>query len=137
MEREAGANIRKTAFRQFYLPAIAYAFLILGLSSIPDLSPPIKSEYPVDKVIHFLEYAGFCYFVLRLCTRLFRKRTASLPILATGVIVALFAVADETYQRLIPGRSADPMDVVADISGALVILAVVFVKNRTRQKTRH
>jgi VanZ family protein len=61
-----------------------------------------------DKVVHALLYA--------VLGGLLRLATGRLP--ATLVLAGAVGLADEVLQSTVPGRSADPLDWVADVVGA-------------------
>jgi len=119
---------RGREFSIYHLPVLVFGILILGLSSIPDLSPPIKTSFPLDKVIHFIEYAGFAYLSIRSTIHLFSSLRPSIAYLTAVLFVSLFAIADENYQRLIPGRTPDVLDVLSDLAGAFAVLTVVWMR---------
>ncbi len=55
----------------------------------------------------------------------------------TSALVACFsliyAISDEFHQSFIPGRNADPWDVLADFAGIVVGLMVIFALQRRRK----
>ena len=94
----------------------------MSLTSYP--SPPaipVIGWIPsIDKFIHFCLYgieAFFFYFALRWPGR---PRFAMGRVLALTGLMAVWAVADETHQHWIPGRSMEGGDVIGDVSGSLV-----------------
>nr|MBN2277211.1 VanZ family protein [candidate division Zixibacteria bacterium] len=115
----------------YHLPAIAYAALIIILSSIPDLGKNSFDIFKLDKIIHFIEYAVFAILVFRSISHLMPNRV----ILILGislVLVAMFAMFDEFYQSYIPGRHSDPFDWLFDFLGATLI--IVFLHYRLRKR---
>jgi VanZ family protein len=95
--------------RGAWLAAAAYGLLLLGQSSIPAPAlPPPPFSY-ADKAAHLAIY-------LPLGWLLHRATGSVMPALALG---AAFAVADECYQTLIPGRHPDSADAAADALGVL------------------
>lgn len=123
---ESGSNRplkdRYNLFWFFHLPAIACGLLILTLSSIPDFAPPKIGLPGVDKIAHFLEYAGFAFLIGRSLPRTARF---SHRWFSTGMLlVALFAALDENWQRLIPGRFPDLFDYLVDLLGGLTGLSL-------------
>jgi VanZ family protein len=111
---------------------LAYATLILIISSIPDLSPPELSFEFQDKLYHFIEYGVFSvllFFSLLNSSRdFFRKNVLVISIF----IGASYAIIDEIHQRFIPGRSADILDFVADFLGVALIQIVFWIYYRKR-----
>ena len=112
-------------FMRYHLPLVAYATLVLVLSSIPDLSVPIVTSFPSDKIAHFCEYAIFAGFTFRSFSRLMPKATSKL-LLFCILFLTLFALADEYYQHFIPGRQTDLLDFAADIGGGFLVLFLLF-----------
>lgn len=101
------------------LGALAWAGLIFWLSSRPSLPAP---GFPLsDKVFHFA-----AYFVLGLALSLAGLRPAA----ATAAGWA-YGASDEVHQRFVPGRSADPLDWLAD---ALGVAAAVYLHHRWRAR---
>ncbi len=98
-----GRVLRWTAFS-------AYALLLLSLSSIPGPKLPQELGRVNDKLLHGIAYSG--------AGGLARLATGSLP-WATAA-VALLGAVDENYQRLIPGRTPDPLDWTADLAGGFL-----------------
>jgi len=71
-----------------------------------------------DKVIHFVFYAGGACALAGALARSFGLRGAWL-LIPTVVVLALAGALDEYNQQFVPGRMGmDPLDWVADITGA-------------------
>jgi len=101
------------------IPAIAYASVILFLSSRPGADVPSLGIPFGDKFLHVVEY-----FLLGLLVLLpvsdagWRHR-----LLAIALGIALAAI-DESFQTTVPGRLGDVADFIVDVGGLLA--AVVF-----------
>jgi VanZ family protein len=99
-----------------WLPVIAWAAVLFGLSSIPGRDiPTIQFSYS-DKIVHCGIYAvlgALCFRALRLTTRL----GVVSAILVVPLIVLAYGVSDELHQMFVPQRSSDVFDVVADVIG--------------------
>jgi VanZ family protein len=112
--------------------ALAYAVLILIVSSIPDLSPPqLGFEYQ-DKLYHFIEYSifsVFLFFALLNSSKDFLRKNVLLISLLIG---ASFAILDELHQKFIPGRQADVLDFTADFVGVALIQICFWVYHRRK-----
>jgi hypothetical protein len=105
--------------RRRWIPPIAWAAVILTLTSIPapDFAPVGAFAFPgADKLVHAGMYGVLGALLARAVGAATPPRT--LGRLLLGVL--LFAIVDEWHQRFIPGRSADALDVVADVAGAAV-----------------
>jgi VanZ family protein len=97
-------------------PALAWAGLLLGLSSIPGSRLDDVGLRVPDKLVHALEYGVFAALVLRGSSR--GAHVGRREILGAVVVAALLGAIDENYQRLIPQREPSLADWVADITGA-------------------
>ncbi len=112
------------------LPAVAYAALILFVSSRPASSLPETGVAYGDKVLHVAEYSVYGLLLL-LPVRGLRWRGRFVA-LAVGLAYAAF---DEWFQTTIPGRTGDVTDWAADAAGLglAVILAAAWVRTRGRR----
>ena len=112
--------------------ALAYAVLILIVSSIPDLkTPQLGFEYQ-DKLYHFIEYgifSVFLFFALLNSSKDFLRKNVLLISLLIG---ASFAILDELHQKFIPGRQADVLDFTADFVGVALIQICFWVYHRKK-----
>jgi VanZ family protein len=114
-----------------YLPAAAWAAFVFFIGGRPDLKAPGFLDFPgADKVAHFAMYGilGALLLVGRSMARL--RHRIWWPLL----VVALLGAADETRQRMVPGRTPDVTDWMADVAGAgsgILVLATL-LKSRGR-----
>ena len=122
--------MRMTKLNCNHKPAILLSLLIVGWmatllieSSAPSL--PILGEVQgLDKVALFLAFSCLGLLVCALSFKLSPK--PAIPLLSIPLlIVTLFGIIEESYQTLIPDRTFDLLDLLADICGALfaIILA--------------
>jgi VanZ family protein len=112
-------------FLRFQLPAILWAVVIFIASSIPQHSIPQFALLSQDKLLHLLVYfifTGLLYVALIHQTRF--PLLARRPDLWAALIAGVYGVTDEVHQSFV-GRSADVLDLVADLAGALLLVAVV------------
>jgi len=120
---------------------LLWAVVIFVLSSVPGASYPRARLPGADKIAHFFLYGTMG----ALCARalLLRRTAAATPVplrtrllvLAGAVALATFyGVSDELHQLLVPGRSADWRDALADALGALAGGAVAL---RVWSRPRH
>jgi VanZ family protein len=112
-----------------YGPAALWAVVVLYLGSRPHLSVP-RFFIPFDKAGHFAMYAilgGLAAFGWR---RTGVPRVWLVPLLAVFCVGA----ADELHQRVVPNRSSDVFDWVADATGASC--AFVLVTRALRNDSR-
>jgi len=114
-----------------------YIIGVFCLSSIPPKAiPDLKTQFPIDKVVHFTEYAIFGFLLFKVIQR---SSKISLWWSAIPVIIsaALLGAIDESYQHLTK-RTPSAYDWLADVSGAAVcmILILIFEKHHKRRKRK-
>lgn len=92
---------------------VAFAAVVLAhLAVLYWPSSPSTGGLPVDKVVHALVFG----VVLAAAV------PASLDLRRVGIVLVLHAVVSELVQEhLLPGRSGDPGDAVADLVGVLIV----------------
>ncbi|MCC6772906.1 MAG: VanZ family protein [Gemmatimonadaceae bacterium] len=99
-----------------WAPSVVWGMGILALTSLPGSALPVGPAIPgTDKLVHAALYAVLASLVAHAV-----PGQSMRAMLVVGGALALFAAADEWHQRWIPGRSADMLDWVADMSGAVV-----------------
>lgn len=115
--------------RHRWLAPAVWAILVLSATSIPNLALPGPAG--TDKLGHFMMY----------CMLAFLTQRATLAPHDVGTwwrvvsAIAVFAAADELHQRLVPGRSADVADWVADVAGGSLGAATSVVAAARRGRT--
>lgn len=118
---------------RFVLPPILWASAIFIGSSIPAEDFPSLTIFSYDKLLHL-----GVYLVLAVLThRAFIHQdwfpsVSRHAFLWTGLIIALYAASDELHQFLVPGRTPDVFDWLADIGGALLAMLLVAVIRKVR-----
>jgi VanZ family protein len=106
-----------------WLPVVAWAALIFGLSSIPSLSSGLGTwDTVLRKFAHGAEYAVLAALVWRAL----RNELAAL------VAAVAYAATDEVHQIFVRGRHGSPVDVAIDGIGAAIGLVLVLHFRRTR-----
>ncbi|HEU6444293.1 MAG TPA: VanZ family protein [Gaiellaceae bacterium] len=94
-----------------WLPVAAWAALIFGLSSVPDLGTGLGGwDLLLRKLAHATEYAILAALLVRALGR---------PGWAAVAGVA-YAISDEIHQSFVEGREGSPLDVGVDAVGVLV-----------------
>jgi VanZ family protein len=120
-----------------YLPLIIYWLVLFTATTLPVQELP--SIGLSDKVNHFIAY--FVLSVLVHLTLIYQRKFEILfnyAPAATLIISLLYGIADELHQMLIPGRSAELLDWIADASGAIIgVLLVLYLKNRFKYKSEY
>jgi VanZ family protein len=104
-------------FLFFWLPAVFYAAFIFYLSSLSPTRPLPFSFSGSDKIIHFFEYLGLAFLMIR---ALHNETRLPLParFLAAFLLAAAYGVTDEFHQYFVPGRDCSGFDLLADIAGS-------------------
>ena len=120
----AGGSTRPSGlFLKYWLPLLAYVALIFTLSAQPHLSPPMHFQN-ADKVCHLGEYGVLGLLLFRLVRAMHwarRRDVAALLVLAIGMAIGGM---DERFQSIIPGRSCDVLDWLADSLGVALAQVV-------------
>lgn len=117
--------LNKNRFIRYHLPPFIWALLIMIASSIPADKLPNVQIFGWDKIAHVCVFFIFGLLILR--SLYHRKKTINSKkqiAILTLVFVLSFGIFDEVFQSLIPGRTSDIYDLIADAVGG--ILAVSF-----------
>ncbi len=101
--------------------ALGIGLIIIAGSSVPGSNIPKAFQLTPDKLIHCVEYFVLGIFLSHWSRLEFSSKRNY--VLLTLVIGSLFGILDESYQRLIPGRTPDLWDWVLDTIG--VVLSVL------------
>ena len=106
-----------------WLPVVAWAALIFGLSAIPSLSSGLGTwDTILRKIAHTAEYA----VLAALLWRALRNELAAL------VVTLAYAATDELHQTFVRGRHGSPVDVAVDGIGAALGLVLLLHVRGTR-----
>lgn len=130
MQNAENSDRKWRHFLYYHLPMILYGGLIITISSIPDLHTPEVKVIALDKAAHFVEYALFAALTFRSFSNWGWMNQLGRGCIFAALFLTLFAVFDESFQSLIPGRFASGYDVLADLCGALLVLAFFEVRRR-------
>ena len=76
------------------------------------------------------EYAIFAFLTFRSISHISSNIRLRSSLLYSAAFLSVFALLDESYQRLIPGRHMDFLDVAVDIIGALLVLSLLGLRQR-------
>ncbi|MGB9595996.1 MAG: VanZ family protein [Candidatus Poribacteria bacterium] len=94
------------------------------MSSIPPKSiPDIKTEMPIDKLVHLIEYGILGFLLFNSLYNLNKLRVWQIIIIVI-YCGAFLGALDEFYQRLTK-RTSSIYDWIADVSG--IIIALIFI----------
>ena len=114
---------KKKSSDYFWLaPAVGWAVWVLIMGMEPNPKHDWLSSAFGDKVLHIGSFALGGILWIHSIRRVGRLRFFSASIIG-GMISFAFGILLEVFQRQIPGREADPGDIIADLAG--VMIAVV------------
>ncbi len=125
----------RSDFFLYQLPAVFWAAFIFASSSIPSKDIPNFVLFHYDKLIHggiFFLFSFFLYRALKHQRRFLLFATH--PMIFTLLFAALYGASDETHQLFVPGRTMDFFDFAADTVGAGLLLIVVTIRTRMRNR---
>ena len=126
-------DVRPLRLAWTWLPLVAYAGLIVYLSSQPVYEFPPPPFWQADKVVHAALYALLGALGGRAAARAVPGRRAFLVLAACFA----FALFDEWYQQFTPGRTPDLADALADAVGASAGFLLVLRYHPGRHVSRH
>jgi len=104
---------------RYWLPVVVYVTVIFAVSSIANLSPPVKWDN-ADKLAHLSEYTALGFLLARAFdgTRVLPSRLANVLLaVVTGFVTGLL---DELWQVHVPGRVSSHLDFMADCAGIVI-----------------
>jgi VanZ family protein len=122
-------------FLKYQFPALVWMGLIFLLSSIPGRYFPEEPFDLFDKFVHaslfgvlnYLLYRGF-----KFQEKSFFVKNFSIAI--AFFICVIYGIFDELHQELVPGRTPDATDAMADIIGAgLTSLYLLFYNYKNKK----
>lgn len=111
--------LKKNRAILIYLPLIIYWLILFIATSLP--TDYIPSVGVGDKFSHFFAYmvlSVLLYFAFSLQTR--SEILKKYPAIMTILVGSVYGIVDELHQMLIPGRSAEFLDWIADFVGTIV-----------------
>ena len=102
----------------------------------PQISLPALNaiQFGIRKLAHLTEYAilaALLWRALRGGTRWQAKM--SILLFLTWIACAIFAASDEFHQSFVPSRTSSPIDVMIDVTGALIGLAICLAFSMRRK----
>lgn len=103
-------------------PALAYVAYIFVMGSLKDVGPPMEAS---DKTAHFVAFGIMVPFVLR-AVPLFRRDLAmARRVLVSAAVSSALGALLEIWQMMLPYRSAEVLDWLADTAGAAVAASII------------
>ncbi len=105
-------------------PLTLYCGLIFWLSGRSGTPDPFLFPHQ-DKLIHIALYAAMGWLACRFFRHLVSQRRVL--ILVSIAFCSLYGITDEFHQSLVPGRTPDVMDWLADTLGAAIAIFLITV----------
>ena len=99
-------------------PAVLWAALIFGLSSVSSLPAPPGGL--TDKHAHFITYGVLAALLVWGLTDRAPARTTWATAAAAVALAVLYGASDEWHQSFVPDREVSALDLAADASGAAI-----------------
>lgn len=120
----SGASRRRAWL--WWLPPLGWMALIWALSAQSDLTLTADDwlQESLGWAAHFLEYAVLAV-LLWLAWRNATAWSGARTLAAAFFAATLYAVIDELHQAFVPGRTPDLRDLIVDLAGVLLALAVI------------
>jgi VanZ family protein len=144
---------RMRSFLKYWLPLISWVALIfIGSTDLmsaehtgrflvpflrwlkPDISALAIQEAHilVRKTGHVTEYAVLGVLLLRAIRHRHFGRRVWIDFGVTLIVALALAAADEFHQSFVPTRTSSPVDVMIDVCGVLIGLAIYWSANRRK-----
>ena len=83
------------------------------------------SNFIIRKIGHFTEYTMLYLLLYNAMKESFKSKTA---LLASLIILFLYASSDEIHQYFVPGRECRVSDVLLDTCGGVFAMAIIYVR---------
>jgi VanZ family protein len=121
---ESPVQPAKRSANYFWLaPAVGWAVWMLIMGLEPNPKSVWLSRLFGDKVLHMGSFALGGILWIHSMKKVGQLRFLSAALLG-GMISFTFGILLEVFQRRIPGREADPGDIIADLTGVLIAVAL-------------
>ena len=116
-----------------WLLLLIYCLIIFYLSAKPGPSvfPKIKHG---DKILHFAAFAVMGFLCFRAFWSLKIKRTFLRIFILSLVFSTVFGIGIEVNQLFIPYRTAETLDIVADVLGSIIGILMTVLPYKKRAK---
>jgi VanZ family protein len=123
---------RRSAWLRYWLPPLAVAAALFVQSSLPAPTLlPLTGFRASDKAAHAAVYGLLAWLLFR-AFRGARGMTLVAAARRAFLLAALYGITDELHQGLVPSRSMDLADWLADAAGAATVFLALPAARRTR-----
>ncbi|MFC2037130.1 VanZ family protein [Chloroflexota bacterium] len=128
----AWQRLRQHPLICLWLPVVLWMGLIFFLSDQPDL------PHPDSDWLGALTSIGAHMFVFGVLAMLWARALGERPraLLLALLLTMLYAAFDEFHQSFVPGRTADPFDILSDGAGAALGISAWALFQQLRARAR-
>ncbi len=121
-----------------WLPAIAWAALIFGLSSIPSLGTGLGFwDLLLRKLAHAAEFGLLALLIWYPLRRQLPAAASGAAALGAAALAAGYAATDEYHQTFVSGRVGSVSDWAIDTAGVVITLAAVHLWRQRRGRAQN
>lgn len=128
--------------KKYIILTIIWMFFIFMMSHTPGNTSSKQSNFIVEFIIQILPIArDTLSFIVRKCAHMSEYAILLLLVyksyqsLSIAFITSfIYACSDEFHQLFIPGRAGLFQDVLIDCTGALIMLLIIYLKNKKTNK---
>jgi VanZ family protein len=113
-------SVRRRPLLYYWLPVVVWMGLIFFLSAQPDFPQP-QARW-LDQLLSIGAHMFLFGLLAVLWIRAIGQRHLAWPIAL--VLTVAYAFVDEFHQSFVPGRVADPLDLMWDLLGAVLALGL-------------
>jgi VanZ family protein len=118
----------------FWVPLVAWFLVIHNFSATPGKDLPHINIPNADKIFHALIFGILGMLLIRACDNSnFNVSLAKMVFLAI-IITICYGAYDEWFQRTVPGRSCDLIDLLADSAGSTAGIFLYIADKRKRRE---
>jgi VanZ family protein len=127
--------IDRRGFWRQQFPALAWAVVIFGISSLPGSAIPESPLPQLDKLFHAGIFFIFCLLLNRGLHNQSRfPLLSSYHLVISLIIVIGYGISDELHQTVVPGRTPDFYDALADSLGALACTFYLLLRRNRAER---
>ena len=92
--------------------------------------------HSIDKIYHSFEYFIF-YLLLFIAFKKSNNYSDKKNMIISTIIVVFVGIIDELHQRYVPTRFCSITDFIADITGMLIMLCIIYISIVYRRKNEN
>ncbi|HTY36484.1 MAG TPA: VanZ family protein [Bacteroidota bacterium] len=122
-------------FLKYQLPFLVWAIIVYVVSAIPFLQRFMYTPPGIEKIVHAVLFFVLCW----LTWRLFYNQEGfpvmrGAALLGSFLFCLVFGFLDEYHHNFVSGRSADMNNVIANVGGAMLFVAISLLRRHKSAK---